>query len=90
MQFIYDIKILDFNSAYEKYSNLISNNPEIKEEYGFINIMKQEIKLSKDLINLFVFCVLNVKMKKLAMNSELDDRSSEEIKTIELKAKLLV
>ena len=27
MQFIYDIKILDFNIAYENYSNLISNNP---------------------------------------------------------------
>jgi len=93
-----DIKIKDFNLAYEKYSQLISNNPEIKEEdikhiddfkdvdlenkiaknfksnkiyflrivrrknakgsdneYGFIDILKQEIRLPKDLINLFVF-----------------------------------
>jgi len=49
--------------------------------------MKHKIKLSKDLTNLFVFCVLNVKMKKLAVNSEHDDGSLGEIKTIEFKAK---
>lgn len=27
-------------------------------EYGFIDILKHEIKLPQDLINLFVFCVL--------------------------------
>ena len=107
-----DIKIKDFNIAYEKYSKLVSNNPEIKEdeikhmddfkdidlenrnagnfksnkiyflrivrrkgskesddEYGFINILKTEINLSKDLINLFVFCVLDVKSKKLVVSS---------------------
>ena len=125
-----DIKIKDFNIAYEKYSNLISNNPEINEneikhiddfkdidlenknvmgfkthkiyflrivrrknvkgdndEYGFIDILKTEIKLPKDLINLFVFCVLDVKSKKLTVNSEIDDGSLEEIKTIEFKVK---
>ncbi|RLG13840.1 MAG: hypothetical protein DRN66_03450 [Candidatus Nanohalarchaeota archaeon] len=46
---------------------------ESDEEYGFINIMKHEIKLSKDLIHLFVFCVLDVKLKKITVNSELDD-----------------
>ena len=93
-----DVKIKDFNVAYEKYSRLVSNNPELKEkdikhiddfkdmilenkcvehfmadkiyflrivrrkndkgsgkEYGFIDILKHEIRLPKDLINLFVF-----------------------------------
>ena len=27
-----DIKIKDFNVAYEKYSRLVSNNPELKEK----------------------------------------------------------
>ena len=60
---------------------------ESDNEYRFIDVLKTEIKLSKDLINLFVFCVLDIKLKKLALNSELDDGSLEEIKTIEFKAK---
>ena len=36
-----------------------------ENEYGFIDILKQEIKLPKDLINLFVFCVLDLKSKKI-------------------------
>ena len=63
------------------------NAKESDEEYGFIDILKTEIKLSTDLINLFVFCVLDVKSKKLVMNSELDGGSLEEIKTIEFKVK---
>ena len=98
-----DVKIKAFNVAYEKYSRLVSNNPELKEkdikyiddfkdvnlenkcveqfkvdkiyflrivrrkndkgsdkEYGFIDILKHEIKMPKDLINLFVFCVLDL------------------------------
>jgi len=31
------------------------------EEYGFIDILNHEIKLPKDLINLFVFCALDIK-----------------------------
>ncbi len=27
-----DVKIMDFNVAYEKYSRLVSNNPELKEK----------------------------------------------------------
>lgn len=119
-----DIKIKDFNIAYEKYSQLVSNNPKIKEEeikyidnfknvdlenkkakhfktdkiyflrivkrkntkedeneYGFINILKHEIKLSKDFINLFVFCTINIKHKKLTIETELDDGSLKEIKS---------
>ncbi len=120
-----DVKIKDFNVAYEKYSRLVSNNPELKEkdikhiddfkdvdlentcverfkadriyflrivrrksdkgsdkEYGFIDILKHEIKLPKDLINLFVFCVLDLKSKLLKINIELDDGSLKEIKSM--------
>nr|CBH38481.1 hypothetical protein BSM_19580 [uncultured archaeon] len=120
-----DIKINDFNVAYEKYSRLVSNNPERKEkdikyiddfkdanlenkcveqfkadkiyflrivrrkndkgsdkEYGFIDILKHEIKLPKDLINLFVFCVLDLKSKLLKINIELDDGSLKDVKSI--------
>jgi len=119
-----DVKIIDFNIAYEKYSQLISNNPEVvtgdikyiddfknanlgnknvknfiadkiyflrivrrknakgsDKEYGFIDILKHEIKLPKDLINLFVFCVLEIKSKNLKINIELDDGSLKEIKS---------
>ena len=120
-----DIKIEDFNVAYEKYSRLVSNNPELKKkdikhiddfkdvnlenkcvkhfkadkiyflrivrrkndkgsdkEYGFIDILKHEIKLPKDLINLFVFCVLDLKSKLLKINIELDDGSLKEVKSM--------
>jgi len=120
-----DVKIMDFNVAYEKYSRLISNNPELNaedvkymedlkdmdlenmhvkyfkadkiyflrivrrkndkgsdEEYGFIDILKHEIKLPKDLINLFVFCIIDIKLKQLKINIELDDGSLKEIKSV--------
>nr|QNO55195.1 hypothetical protein KHGGAAHM_00022 [Methanosarcinales archaeon ANME-1 ERB7] len=120
-----DVKIKDFNVAYEKYSRLVSNNQELKEkdikyiddfkdvnlenkyvkhfkankiyflrivrrkndkgsdkEYGFIDILKHEIKIPKDLINLFVFCVLDLKLKLLKINIELDDGSLKEVKSI--------
>lgn len=119
-----DIKIKDFNIAYEKYSQLISNNPKLTEkeikhmddykninlenkkaknfkadkiyflrivrrkntkgdenEHGYINILKHEIKLPKDLINLFVFCTINIKTKKLIIKTELDDGFLKEIKS---------
>jgi predicted transcriptional regulator len=128
-----DIKITDFNVAYEKYSQLISNNPEIEEkdiryigdfknvdlenkyvknfmtdkiyflrivrrknakgsdeEYGSIDILKHEIKLPKDLINLFVFCVLDLKSKNLKINIELDDRSLKEIKSMAFTIKNVI
>ena len=120
-----DVRIKDFNVAYEKYSRLVSNNPELKEkdikhiddfkdvnlenkraehfkankiyflrivrrkndkdsdnEYGFIDLLKHEIKLPKDLINLFVFCVLDLKSKLLKINTELDDGSLKEVKSM--------
>ena len=128
-----DIKITDFNVAYEKYSQLISNNPEIKEkdiryiddfknadlenkhvknfradkiyflrivrrknakdsdeERGSIDILKHEIELPKDLINLFVFCVLDLKSKNLKINIELDDGSLKEIKSITFTIKNVI
>ena len=121
-----DVRINDFNVAYEKYSQLVSNNPEINEEnikhiddfkdmnlenkcvehfradkiyllrivrrkndkgsdkeYGFIDILKHVIKLSKDMINMFVFCVLDLKSKLLKINIELDDGSLKEVKSTE-------
>lgn len=122
-----DIKIKDFNIAYEKYSNLVSNNPKIiskskninnfkddeldnkcvrkfkshiiyflrivrrknekgsEKEYGFIDILKQEIKMPIDLINLFVLCKLDIKSKRLTMLSELDNGSLKEKKSIKFE-----
>jgi len=120
-----DVKIMDFNVAYEKYSRLILNNPELEEadgrymddfkdvdlrnkyfkyfkadkiyflrivrrkndkdsdeEYGFIDILKHEIKLPKYLINLFVFCIMDIRLKHLKINIELDNGSLKEIKSV--------
>jgi len=128
-----DVKIKDFNVAYEKYSQLISNNPEIKEgdikhmddfknvnlenkavkhfradkiyflrivrrkndkgsdkEYGFIDILKHEITLPKDSINLFVFCILDIRSKNLKINIELDDGSLKVIKSTEFIIKSVI
>ena len=51
-------------------------------KYGFIDIPKHGIKLPKDLINLFVFCIVNIKLKQLVINIELDAGSSKEIKSV--------
>ena len=126
-----DIKIKDFNVAYEKYTDLINNNPEIEKpkfindckdtdfenkkvknfketkiyflrivrrkgekaganEYGFIDILKQEIKLPKDLINLFVFCVLDIELKKLSIYTEGEDGKLNNVKTINFIIKNII
>lgn len=126
-----DIKIKDFNVAYEKYTNLVNNNPEIEKlkyikdfkdidlenkevkkfketkicflrivrrkgekmsekEYGFIDILKQEIKLPKDLINLFVYCILDIKAKELSIHVEEEDGKLNKIKTINFKIKNII
>ena len=126
-----DIKIKDFNVAYEKYTNLINNNPEIEkpkfisdfkdidfenkevknfketkiyflrivrrkgekkseEEYGFIDILKQEIEMPKDLINLFVYCILDLKSKKMSIYTERDDGKLSKVKTINFKIKNII
>ena len=52
------------------------------EEYGFIDILKHETKLSKDLINLFIFCIIDIKLKHLEINIELDDGYLKAIKSV--------
>ena len=60
------------------------------KEYGSIDVLNHEIKLSKDLINLFVFCVLDIKSRNLTVNIELDDKSLKEIKTMEFIIKNVI
>lgn len=126
-----DIKIKDFNVAYEKYAKFINNNPktekpkfindfkdtdfenkevkrfketkiyflrivrrkggkEEENEEGFIDVLKQEIKLPKDLINLFVYCILNLKLKKLFIYTEGEDGKLIETKTINFLIKNII
>ena len=59
-------------------------------EYGSIDVLNHEIKLSKDIINLFVFCVLDIKSRNLTVNIELDDKSLKEIKTMEFVIKNVI
>ncbi len=54
----------------------------LQEVCGFIDILKHEIKLPKDLINLFVFCIINIKLKQLEINIELDDGFLKAIKSV--------
>jgi len=60
------------------------------KEEGFIDILKQEIKLPKDLINLFVYCILDIKAKELFIHAEGEDGKLNEIKTINFKIKNIV
>lgn len=66
------------------------NEKDSDKEYGFINILKQEIKIPKELINLFVFCTLDLKSKKLTVNSELDNGSLNEIKSMRFKIENII
>ena len=43
----------------------------------------------KELINLFVFCTLDFKSKRLTLNSELDNDSLHEIKSMKFEIKIL-
>ncbi|MBN1971092.1 MAG: hypothetical protein JW870_17125, partial [Candidatus Delongbacteria bacterium] len=43
---------------------------ETEEEYGFIEVLKEEIKIRKDLINLFVVVCINLKNKEIQISSE--------------------
>ncbi|KAF5437765.1 hypothetical protein C5S35_02400, partial [Candidatus Methanophagaceae archaeon] len=60
------------------------------KEYGFIDVLNHKIKMPKDMINLFVFCVLDIKSKHLKINIELDDGSLKEIKTMEFIIKNVI
>jgi len=126
-----DIKIKDFNLEYEKYSKLISNNPELKNknkisdfkdknlfnkeikkfktndiyflrivrrkgekgdknETGFINILGEEIILNQDIINLFVFCRIDLKNKKLIISTENETRKLQKVKTQKFEIKNII
>lgn len=61
-----------------------------KKEYGFINILNKEIEIKKDLINLFVFCTLDLKSGRLIISSELDDGKLTEIKSIKFKIENII
>ena len=66
------------------------NEKDSDKEYGFINILKQEIEIPKELINLFVFCTLDLKSKKLTVNSELDNGTLNEIKSMRFKIENII
>ena len=59
-------------------------------KYGFIDILKHGVKLPKDLINLFVFCIINIKLKQLEIDIELDDGSLKEIKSVAFTTKNVI
>jgi len=61
-----------------------------EDEYAFINILKQEIQLPKNLINLFVFCILDIELKKLYVHTEGDDGKLNDIKTINFVIKNII
>ncbi len=61
-----------------------------ESEYGFIDVLKQEIKLPKNLINLFVLCVLDLKLKKLSIHTESEDGKLTDIKTINFVVKNII
>ena len=61
-----------------------------KKEYGFIDVLKHEIKLPVDLINLFVYCVLDIKKKKLFCYTETKDGNLEKVKEIDFKIKSVI
>ena len=66
------------------------NEKDSDKEYGFINILKQEIEIPKELINLFVFCTLDLKSKKLTVNSELDNGTLNEIQSMKFKIENII
>ncbi len=48
-------------------------------ETGFINILGKEITLNQDLINLFVFCRIDLTTKKIVISTELETGKLEEV-----------
>ena len=51
------------------------------KETGFINILGKEITLKQDIINLFVFCRINLETKKIIISTELETGKLEEVTT---------
>lgn len=60
------------------------------EEYGFIDILKEEIKIRKDLINLFVVVCINLKNKEMKICSETETGVLIEEKTLSYEIKNIV
>lgn len=56
-------------------------------ETGFINILGKEIILNQDIINLFVFCRINLRTKKIIISTELETGKLKEVKTQNFKIK---
>lgn len=60
---------------------------ETDEEYGFIDVLKEEIKIRKDLINLFVIVCIDLKNRTMTISSETEsgDLIIEKEKRYEIK-----
>ncbi|ODS36009.1 MAG: hypothetical protein A7316_10450 [Candidatus Altiarchaeales archaeon WOR_SM1_86-2] len=61
-----------------------------KDEYGFIDVLKHEIDLPVKLINLFVYCVLDLKKKKLLCYTEKDGEGLKAVKKMDFKLKSVI
>lgn len=126
-----EVEIKNFNLEYERYSNLIANNPAIKQpryitdykdldfknkqvskfrqtkiyflrivrrkgekgednERGFIDILGEEIIAGKDLINLFVFSIIDIKKGILSLNMEDEKGELLEIKKKDFQIKNII
>lgn len=60
-----------------------------EDEKGFIQLMGKDIKLDKSFINLFTYCELHIKDKKLSIYVEEENGSLTNIKTIGYRLKNL-
>lgn len=58
-----------------------------EKEKGYVDVLGKKINLRKDLINLFVFCELNIKEDKLVINTENNKGQLMKIKQINFKIK---
>ncbi len=58
-----------------------------ENESGFINILGTEIALNQDIINLFVFCKINLETKKIIISTESGTGKLEPVKTQQFKIK---
>ena len=58
-----------------------------EKERGFIDVLKHEIELPVKLINLFVYCVLDLKKKKLFCYTEKDGGGLKDAKKVDFKVK---
>ena len=56
-------------------------------ETGFINILGKEITINQSLINLFVFCRIDLRTKKIIISTELETGKLEEVTTLNFEIK---